>query len=274
MRFIAPNYFATLGLRLLRGRDFARSDGTQAPPVAIISRGLAKRLYGDADPIGRRISNSGGKQWMEVVGVVGDMHADGVKEVPPLELYMPTTQRGNTSYTLLIRGGVPVTTLVPAIRRAVGTVDPLISLGSMSTMDAALEKTLAMDHFTKWLFVLLGATGLVLAVVGVYGVISYFVTQRTHELGIRLALGASASKLRWLVVKQGTVLGVIGVVFGAIVSLAVSRLLQALLFGVTPRDPITFVAVTGLLVVVAVAASYIPARRATRIDPLEALRSS
>jgi ABC-type antimicrobial peptide transport system permease subunit len=187
---------------------------------------------------------------------------------------MPTTQRGNTSYTLLIRGGVPVTTLVPAIRRAVGTVDPLISLGSMSTMDAALEKTLAMDHFTKWLFVLLGATGLVLAVVGVYGVISYFVTQRTHELGIRLALGASASKLRWLVVKQGTVLGVTGVVFGAIVSLAVSRLLQALLFGVTPRDPITFVAVTGLLVVVAVAASYIPARRATRIDPLEALRSS
>jgi putative ABC transport system permease protein len=274
MRFVAPNYFATLGLRLLRGRDFTRGDGATAPPVAIVSRGLATRLYGTADPIGRRISNSGGKSWMEVVGVVGDMHADGVKQEPPLELYMPTTQRGNSSYTLLVRGGVPVTTLVPAIRKAVASVDPLISLSNVSTMDQALEKTLAMDHFTKWLLVLLGATGLVLAVVGVYGVIAYFVTQRTHELGIRLALGASASELRWLVVKQGMLVGAAGVALGAVVSLAASRLLEAMLFGVTPRDPITFAAVTGMLVAVAMAASYIPARRATRIDPLEALRSS
>ncbi|MGH7619062.1 MAG: FtsX-like permease family protein, partial [Gemmatimonadaceae bacterium] len=274
MRFVAPNYFSTLGLGLLRGRDFARSDGADAPPVAVISRGLATRLYGNADPIGRRISNSGGKQWMEVVGVVADMHADGVKSEPPLELYMPTVQRGNSSYTFLVRGGVPVTTLMPAIRRAVASVDPLVSLANVSTMDDALGKTLAMDRFTKWLLVALGATGLVLAIVGVYGVIAYFVTQRTHELGVRLALGAQAAEVRWLVVRQGLALGVMGVALGAAVSFAASRLLQSFLFGVSPRDPITFAAVTGLLVVVAVAASYIPARRATRIDPLEALRSS
>jgi putative ABC transport system permease protein len=274
MRFVSPNYFATLGLRVLRGRAFTAADGPQGLHVAIVSRGLAKRLYGNADPIGRRISNSGGKSWLEIVGVVDDMHADGLKENPPRELYMPTTQRGNTGYTLLVRGSVPVTTLVPAIRRAVASVDPLLALSGVATMDQALDKSLAMDRFTKWLLVLLGGTGLVLAMVGVYGVIAYFVTQRTHELGVRLALGASASGLRWLVVRQGLVLAGTGVALGALASLMASRLLESMLFGVTPRDPITFGVVTALLVVVAVGASYIPARRATRIDPLEALRST
>jgi putative ABC transport system permease protein len=234
---------------------------------------LAKRLYGDADPIGRRISNSGGKDWLEIVGVVDDMHASGLKQEPPRELYMPTTQRGNSSYTLLVRGSVPVTTLMPAIRRAVGSVDPMLAISGVGTMDQAVDKSLAMDRFTKWLLTLLGATGLVLAIVGVYGVIAYFVTQRTHELGVRLALGASASGLRWLVVKQGMVLAGLGVAIGAVASLVVSRILSSMLFGITPRDPLTFAVVTALLAVVAVGASYIPARRATRIDPLEALRN-
>ena len=272
MRFVSPNYFTALGLRVVRGRAFTAADGPQGLRVAIVSRGLAKRLYGDADPIGRRISNSGGKTWLEIVGVADDMHADGLKQEPPRELYMPTTQRGNPDYTLLVRGSVPVTTLIPAIRRAVATVDPLLALSGVATMEQSLDKSFAMDRFTKWLLVLLGGTGLVLAIVGVYGVIAYFVTQRTHELGVRLALGASASGLRWLVVRQGLLLAGTGVALGAVVSLAVSRLLQSMLFGVTPRDPITFGVVTVLLVMVAVGASYIPARRATRIDPLEALR--
>jgi putative ABC transport system permease protein len=186
---------------------------------------------------------------------------------------MPTTQRGNPSYTLLVRGSVPVTTLMPAIRRAVASVDPLLAISGVGTMEQAVDKSLAMDRFTKWLFTLLGATGLVLAVVGVYGVIAYFVTQRTHELGVRLALGASVSGLRWLVVKQGMVLAGLGVAIGAAVSLGVSRLLSSMLFGITPRDPITFGVVSVLLAAVALGASYVPARRATRIDPLEALRS-
>jgi predicted permease len=276
MRFVSADYFTSLGVRLLRGRAFTRVDGAEAPPVAIVSRGLAKQLFGEVDPIGRRIADGGGKTpaWREIVGVVDDMHADGLAEEPPLELYMPSTQRTNHSQTILVRGAVPVTTLVPAIRRAVARVDPLLALSDVSTMEQALDKKLAMSRFTTWLLGLLGATGLVLAVVGVYGVIAYFVTQRTHEFGVRLALGASGAAVRWMVVRQGLALAAVGVVVGAILSLASTRLLATMMFGITPHDPVTFVSVALLLTIVAVFASFIPARRATRIDPLEALRSS
>jgi len=276
MRFVSPSYFATLGLRLLRGRAFTVADGPEAPRVAIVSKGLAARLFGTADVLGRRISNSGAEdpRWMEIVGVVDDMHANGLKQEAPSELYMPATQRMNPGFTFLIRGKVPVATLTPAIRRAVASVDPLIAPSGVSTMDQALDRTLAMDRFTRWLLTLLGATGLALAVVGVYGVIAYFVTQRTHELGVRLALGASGASLQWFVVRQGLVLGVVGVAIGGALSLAAARLLETLVFGITTHDPVTFAVVCGLLSVVAVAASYVPARRVTGIDPLEALRSS
>lgn len=273
MRFVSPAYFSTLGLRLLRGRDFTRGDGPEGLRVAIVSRGLARRLYGEADPIGRRISNSGGKDWLEIVGVVDDMRARGLRQDPPRELYMPASQRVNGSQTLLVRSGIPPQALVPEIRRAVGTVDPLLAISNISTMDQALARTMAMDRFTKWLLVALGGTGLVLAIVGVYGVVSFFVTQRTHEMGVRLALGASTSGVRWLVVKQGALLAAGGVALGALLALGSSRLLESLLFGITTHDPATYLAVSGVLGTVTVLASYLPARRATRIDPLSALRS-
>jgi putative ABC transport system permease protein len=141
-------------------------------------------------------------------------------------------------------------------------------------MDSALDGTLALDRFTKWLFTLLGATGLIVAVIGVYGVIAYFVTQRSHEIGVRIALGAQASSVRWIVVKQGLLLGAVGLVIGVPASLAAARLLQSAVFGITAHDPVTFAAVAVGLMLVAVLASYIPARRATRIDPLKALRST
>jgi putative ABC transport system permease protein len=276
MRSASTNYFNTLGLRLLRGRAFTVADAATAPQVAIISRGLAKRLYGDADPIGRRIGNGGAKnpRWKEIVGVVDDMHADGLTNDPPRELYMPSAQYVNGGQTFLVRGGLSVTTLVPAIRRAVGSVDPLLALSGVTTIDEAVDKRLAMSRFTTLLLTLLGATGLILAAVGVYGVIAYVVAQRTHELGVRMALGATGAGVQWLVVRQGLVLGVAGVAVGAIASLGAARLLARFTFGVTTHDPLTFGVVATVLLGVALLASFIPARRATRIDPLEALRGA
>jgi ABC-type antimicrobial peptide transport system permease subunit len=187
---------------------------------------------------------------------------------------MPVTQWTQQSQTLVIRGAVPVMALLPSIRRAVASVDPSLALANVSTMEQALGKYLAMGRFTTWLLGLLGGTGLVLAIVGVYGVVAYFVTQRTREFGVRLALGSSAANVQWLVVRQGLLLALLGVVIGVGVSFALARLLRTMVYGITPHDPITFVAVSVILAVVTLLASYLPARRATRIDPLEALRST
>jgi predicted permease len=273
MRWVSPTYFAALGLPVVRGRAFLPSDGPDAPKVAVISRGLANKLWPGADPIGHRISN-GGDVWRDVVGVVDDMHANGIKDAPPPELYMPSSSSQNGGYTYVIRGGVPVETLLPAVRKAVASVDPLVALSGVTTMEEALGRQLALDRFTRWLFTLLGATGLVLAVVGVYGVIAFFVTQRHHEMGVRLALGASGSAVQWLVVKEGLLIAVTGVALGLPLAFASATLLKSFVFQVSTHDPVTFAAVAAVLAVVAVVASYIPARRATRIDPLEALRSS
>ncbi|MDB4878520.1 MAG: permease [Gemmatimonadetes bacterium] len=276
MRFVSPNYFSTLRLPLLRGRAFNSGDAADAPRVAIVSRGLGKRLWGDADPLGKRIGyGSGAKiQWKEIVGVVDDMHADGLREDPPMELYQPSTQFVNGAQSILVRGAVPVTTLVPAVRRAVSSVDPQLALSGLGTMDDAVDDSLAYSRFTTWLLTLLGATGLILAAVGVYGVIGYVVAQRTHEFGVRIALGSTSGGLQWLVVRQGLALAVVGVGIGLLVSLAAARLLRNLVFGITPHDPVTFGVVAAALLAIAVFASYVPARRATRIDPLEALRGA
>jgi putative ABC transport system permease protein len=174
----------------------------------------------------------------------------------------------------LVRGAVPVTTLAPAIRRAVAGVDPLLALsGPPITMDAAFAKLQALPRFTMWLLVLLGATGLALSIVGVYGVIAYFVSQRTHEFGVRMALGAPRPALLWMVVKEGIVLGVFGVAVGTVAAYGMTKFLARLVFGITTHDPMTYGAVAAGLALVAGAASYLPAIRATKVDPVEAIRA-
>ena len=276
MRSASLDYFNALQLRLLRGRNFTTADGPNAPPVAIVSRGLAKHLWGDADPIGKRLANGTPEKpgWKEVVGVVDDMHADGLDQEPPLEQYWPSAQFVTGGQTFLVRGSLPVTTLLPAIRRAVAGVDPLLALTGVSTMEEAIANKLAMSRFTTWLLTLLGATGLILAAVGVYGVIAYVVTQRTHEFGVRMALGATSGGVRWLVVRQSFVVAIIGVAIGSALSFMSARLLRGMVFGITEHDPATFIVVGIVLTIVAVAASYVPAHRATRIDPLAALRGT
>ncbi|HEU4786810.1 MAG TPA: ABC transporter permease [Gemmatimonadaceae bacterium] len=277
MRNASPNLFATLGVRLLRGRSFTAADLANSQPVAIISRALAERLYPGIDPLGHRISNnvsSDAPVWRAIIGVVDDMHGDGLTQDPPKTLYIPSTQWVVPDQTYLVRGALSARTVVPAIRRAVGGVDPLLALSGVSTMDDAIASSLATTRFTTWLLTLLGLTGLLLAAVGVYGVIAYVVTQRTHEFGVRIALGATGPAVRWMVVREGMVIGVIGVVLGLTASYFAARLLGAMLYGMTSRDPQTFAAAAIVLLAVGLAASYFPARRATRIDPLEALRST
>ena len=277
MRFVSTAYFQTLGVPMLRGRAFATADMRDSgAQVAIISRSLGKSLYGDADPIGQQISNGSVEKpgWREVIGVVDDVHANGPGDPPPLTMYMPSVTQANPGQTILVRGNVPVLTLAPQIRRAVAGIDPLLAVSGISTIDAALGRLLAMPRFTMLLLACLGLTGLVLAVVGVYGVVSYFVTQRTHEFGVRLALGASSGAVQSLVVRQGILLAAVGVVIGIGLAFVAARLLENMVFGISTHDPLTFCGVAAILGAVTVGASYIPARRATRIDPLEALRSS
>jgi predicted lysophospholipase L1 biosynthesis ABC-type transport system permease subunit len=241
-----------------------------------VNQTLARRLFGSTDPIGQRVANCiGGDKtpaWHEIVGITGDMHANGLANDAPAELYYPATQFVNGTTSFIVRGSERVTSLLPSIRRAVGSVDPLVALSAVSTMDDAIGRTLAVPRFTMWLLSLLGATGLILALVGVYGVISYVVTQRTREMGIRIALGAEAGGIQWMLVRQGLMLGIIGTGIGSLASLAATRYVGRLIFGVTTHDPLTFGIVAVLLVLVSVCASWLPARRATRIDPLIALR--
>jgi len=279
VRSADPTYFSTMGDPILLGRAFTSADGANAPHVVIINQTLAHKLFGNANPVGRQMgscvfSGPTTPAWLEIVGVAGDMRANGLGNEAPAELYVPTTQFVNGYNAYVVRGAVPVTTLLPAIRQAVGKVDPMLALSSVATMDEAIGRTLALPRFTMWLLVLLGGVGLLLALVGVYGVISYVVTQRTREVGIRIALGADVGGIQWMLVRQGILLGVAGIAVGSAVSIAATRYLGALMYGVSPHDPLTFGAVALLLVAVAASASWIPARRATRIDPLVALRGS
>ena len=206
-------------------------------------------------------------------GVIGDMRADGRADDAPPELYMPAAQwRANRQMTYVMRSALPEAALVPMIRKAVAGVDPMLALSAVSTMDDSIARREGLSRFAMWLLTLVGATGLVLAAVGVYGVVSYGVTQRRHEFGVRIALGATESSVRWLVMRQGAILAMVGVGLGTAAAYGLSRFLRSLIFGVTTHDLMTFVVVAVSLTLVVIVASYIPSHRATRVDPLQALR--
>jgi predicted permease len=268
------NYFGTMRTPLLRGRTFGIGDIAGAPPVAIINQSLARRLFGDADPIGRRVAQCAGgpPSWHEIVGVVANMRASGLGESPPNEVYYPAAQLRQSAMYLVIRATVRPASLTAAIRHAVAGVDPELAVSGASTMDEVISRSMATPHFTTTLLLLLGLTGLALAAVGIYGIIAYFVSQRAHEIGVRMALGASRRGVSLMVLRQGLALAGAGVAIGLVASAAATRALAGMIYGVGTRDPVTFVGVAAILLVVAALASLVPAHRATRLDPLEALR--
>jgi putative ABC transport system permease protein len=269
-RQASPGYFRAVGIPLLRGRSFEESDWWSAN--AIISEAMAGQYWPGENPIGKHFgvncSNSP-CDWNTVVGVVGDVKELGPAAEPAIAMYFMETM---DDMTLAVRGTLDPTRLVADIRQIVHNIDPNQPIGDVRTMESMASESVAPQRLTMTVSLLFAALALLLAMVGLYGVISYSVAQRSHEFGIRMALGAGRGDILKLVVGQGSKLILMGVGLGLLGALALTRFVSSLLFGVRPNDPLTFFTVMLTLIAVALLASYIPARRATKVDPMEALR--
>jgi putative ABC transport system permease protein len=273
----SPEYFHTFGLPLIRGRLFEASDRTDRTPVAIVSQGLARRYWPGGDPVGSRLTfgdpTDSATSWMTVVGVVGDVRQDGAVSPAYPQIYVPFAQLSNRSVVVALRTGRNPLALAAPLKQALAGVDPSLALSQVTTMEQRVASTLARPRVNALLLAGFAATALVLAALGIYGVIAYSVVQRTRELGIRVALGASADAVLGMVMRQGLTPVMIGLAIGLGVAAAGSRVLRSLLYGVTATDLATYGAVAAFLTAVAAAASYVPARRAARSDPVQALRA-
>ena len=273
IRVIEGDYFDALGIRLLGGRAFTRDDASETEQVAIINQSLAERVYGAGDPIGREFRTGG--RGFTVIGVVNDVayEADGTGFQ---KIYLTHGQFGddrNWGLTYVVKTSMaPIRVFAPA-RRELSAIDNALVLFQPRTMEAVVARHRARDQFTLLLMVVFAAVALSLAAVGVYGVLSYTVSQRTHEIGVRMALGARPGQVRAIIMGHGISVAGIGMIIGLAGAFGLSRLLESLVFGVSTQDPTVFVGVAVVLAFVVIAAGYVPARRATRVDPLDALRS-
>jgi len=275
-RVITPDYFAAMKTPLLEGRSFTLQDVSGKPVVAVIDETLAHRLWPDVSPIGRRFTFGRFPEkpdiWVEIVGVVRHIRHHKLDANVREEVYYPHAMRSFSGMTLAIRTTSDPLSLTGAVREAVRSIDRDQPVYRIRTMDELVAAARAPARFTLLLLLVFAGVAAVLAVVGIYGVISHAVTERTHEIGVRMALGADASDVLKLVVGQGLILTLIGIAIGLIASLVVTRVMTGLLYGVTATDAMTFVSVPFLLTGVALAASFVPARRAMSVDPMTALR--
>jgi predicted permease len=272
---VLPNYFQTMGIQLLQGRTFTAQDGRESPRVAIVNETFVKRYFPNDDPIGKRFTFGDGgpnAQWMSIVGVVRDTKRQGVDQPIGIESWMPLAQRPAGSMDVVIRTTGDPLALSNAAREAVWSLDRDLPIPRIQTMEQNLSARVAQRRLNMLLLGLFASLALVLAAVGIYGVVSYAVTQRTNEIGIRVALGAQASDVLRLVIGGGMKLALAGVVIGLVMTFVLTRLMASLLFGVSATDPVTFAAIAALLFGVALVACLIPARRATKVDPMVALR--
>jgi predicted permease len=269
---VSPGYFRTLGIPLLKGRDFQESDRENGVAVTIVTRAFAERYFPGQDPLGRRLL-FGGSEPVTIVGVVGDFRRDALDRSPEPMLFLPYRQFSLPFLSIVVRSAAPHSAVTTLVRREMGTIDRDLALAEVTTLDEARDRAMAQPQFRAQALVLFGGLALLLASVGVYGLLSQSVAQRTRELGVRIAVGAGPAELYRLVIGEGLRLTAIGVGAGLVLSVAASKAVAALLYGVGPTDWPTFAAVIGTLVGVAVTASYVPARRAMRVSPIEALRS-
>jgi len=274
--FASSGYFKTLGIPLLRGRLFADTDNVTSTPIVVINETLAHRYFASEDPIGRRIKLGGADRpkapWMEIVGVVGDVKYSGPDSAPEPAFYRSYVQVPlSTNYFVVRTEGDPLT-IADSVRREVWALDRNMPVASLRTMENIVDERVGQPRFRAWLVTLFAVSALTLASVGVYGVVAYNVTQRTHEYGIRLALGATPREILKVTLFRSLRLTTAGLLIGVVASVFLMRTIRTLLFDVSPGDPVTFIATTLLLGSVAGIASFFPARKATRVDPMVSLR--
>ncbi|HKS40996.1 MAG TPA: ABC transporter permease [Blastocatellia bacterium] len=269
---ISPKFFETLGIPLLRGRDFAETDNEKAPKVVIINEAMATRFWPDQDVIGKRFKFFGDQDYREIVAVSRDSKINSLTEQRRPFVYTPMLQEYSPQMTLEIRTSSDPTGMIAAIRSKIQELDPSLSVLNVQTLSERVEGSLQGERSQATLIGTAGLLALLLASVGLYGVMAYTVAQRTREIGIRMALGASRKNVMGLVLKQGVTLVSAGVVIGLGLAFGITRLFASMLFGVTAVDPLTFAGTSLLLIVVSLVASYIPARKATKVDPMIALR--
>jgi len=272
---VSATYLTTMGIPLLRGRNFSEADNETAPDVALINSTMARRFWTDGDPIGKRfLWGHPGKdeKWITIVGVVADTKLYGLDNPARLEVYSPYRQRPSADMNLVVRSTMDPASLTSAIRASVAAIDKDQPIFDVHTMQQLVDDSISTRRLTLVLLGIFSALALILAAIGIYGVMAYSVALRTQEIGIRMALGAQQKDVLRLILGQGARIAFFGVTIGLVAAAALARLLSSLLFSVSASDPITFAAVSILLVAIALLACYIPARRALRVDPIIALR--
>jgi putative ABC transport system permease protein len=271
---VTQDYFRTMEIPLLRGRLFERQDGPDATRVIVINQTMANRYFPGEDPIGKRINLGNPQQspWLTIVGIVSDTRHEGLSAEPYSQMYAVHTQTPRRSLNLVLRTSGDPMGLVSAIRSRVSEVDGELPLSNVRTMEQILSDSILRPRFNMLLITIFAVVAMTLASVGVYGVIAYSVTQRTHEIGVRIALGARPRDIFKMVVGQGLKLAITGVGAGVVAAFALTRVMVGLLYGVEATDPLTFTAISTGLTAIVILASYVPARRATKVDPINSLR--
>ena len=272
---VSADYFKAMGISLLRGRGFTERDNADAPKVAVINEAMANKLFPNQEAIGQHITfdrRNNNLAWFEIVGIVRDVKEYGLNQQTPLQTYEPYLQQTLPAMTMVVRTAADPTNLSAAIRNEVRQLDAAQPISDIKTLNQIVSTSIGSQQFVVLLLGLFSVVALLLAALGIYGVLSYAVTRRTHEIGIRLALGASARDVLRLVIGQGMKLAGIGVMVGLVAAYALTRWMETLLFQVKATDPLTFAAIAALLTLVALLACWIPARRAAKVDPMIALR--
>jgi predicted permease len=279
MRIVSADYFKTMRIPIRSGRLFDRRDTATAPEVVLINERLAQRFFAGLNPIGQQIRVSahlarhGRNGPKTIVGIVGNVKYRGLDEETPAEIYLPYDQHQVDAFAVAVRTTADPLAIVPSLRSEVAGLDPVLPLANIRSLASLVDASIVGRRFTMVVFLAFAVVAAVLSAVGVYSVLAYLVGQRTKEIGLRLAIGASPSGVVWLFVREGMILTAVGLTAGLAGALAAGRWIQALLFGVTPADLTTFAGVGCALTVAAVLATYVPARRAARVDPTDALRT-